>query len=466
MAFGVLSERDQEAIHGTSLRLLSEVGVRVSCSETVSKLLEAGARGEREQQTIYLDESVLNQLLSLSPSKVVLGARSGPGHTLSGKRGHAYWPGNALYMVEGDARRSIGIGDFERLTRLVDRLEHPGAMVGVAVGEFDPGVRDFCTLRLMAQHTGKHLRPVITSPATIVPVMEMAKVLDEGNSGSPSISFGYSVVSPLHWTETALRLIAGTSGQGYPIMLNAEPMAGGTSPVTLAGSVAQANAETLAGIAIAQVHEPGRPCFYNGGFAHTLDMKTTVALGGSAEVFLMGAASAAMARFYHLPCASWVSTESMAEDAQAASEKGMGFLLHVERGINLIWGMGQLESQMSISAEQLVIDDEIIGQVGRLQRGIEVDSDHLAFDVMREVGISGDFLSHSHTFEWFKEELSEVRLGNRNRREVSGQQQTIRDRASDRIEELLGERWEPVLPDPVDKELRLIESWWCERARQ
>ena len=140
--------------------------------------------------------------------------------------------------------------------------------------------------------------------------------------------------------------------------------------MTLAGSVAQANAETLAGVAIAQVLEPGRPCFYNGGFAHALDMRTTVALCGSPEVFLMGAASAEMARFYGLPCASWVSTEAMVEDAQAASEKAMGLLLHFQRGVNLIWGMGQLESQMSISAEQLVMDDEIVGQVKRLQNNI------------------------------------------------------------------------------------------------
>ena len=116
----------------------------------------------------------------------------------------------------------------------------------------------------------------------------------------------------------------------------------------------------------------------------------------------MAAASAEMAASYGLPCASWVSTEAMVEDGQGASEKAMGLLLHVERGVNLIWGMGQLDSQMSISPAQLVIDDEIAGQVLRLREGVPVDEERLAGETFEAISRGEDLLSHPHTLRWFR----------------------------------------------------------------
>ena len=467
MAFGVLKQSDREAIHATSMRILEKVGVRVSSQDVLLRLQELGAEMTLEDGVARLPESLIRDLVGKCPSEVSFGSRDGRAKTVSPEGGRCLWPGNALYLVEDDTRREMTQWDFARLTRLVDRLDYVDAMVGVAVTAFQPGVRDFCTLRLMAQHTRKHLRPVITSIAGLDAVVEMAAVLEDdlAAGGARALSFGYSIVSPLHWTETALALIQKTSGHGFPLMLNAEPMAGATSPVTLAGSMAQANAETLAGIAIAQALEPGRPCIYNAGFAHVLDMRTTVALCGSPEVFLMGAASVDMARFYGLPCASWVSTEAMTEDAQSAAEKAMGLLLHAQRGVNLIWGMGQLEAQMSISAEQLAIDDEIAGQVARLQRGMTVDADRLACEVVEEVGLAGDFLSHPHTLRWFREELSEVRLGNRDRRDrwLSQGGPDMKQKARDRVASLLAGDWEPALTEAQGQELERIEVWWREK---
>ena len=445
------------------MAILERVGVRVDSSAILSRLADLGADVDVSASTVRFSEEVLRRLTDTCPSHLRLGDRDGGARVLGADKGHAFFPGNALRMVDGDESRVMDSADFQRLTRLVDRLDHVHGMVGVAVSEYAPVVRGFRTLRLMANHTRKHLRPVIISSAGLDAVMEMTTVLEDGRpeGSAPGISFGYSIVSPLHWTETTLSLIEKTSGHGFPFMLNAEPLAGGTSPVTLAGSLTQANAETLSGIAIAQALEPGRPCLYNAGFAHVLDMRTTVALCGSPEVFLVAAGSATMARFYGLPCVSWVSTEAMREDAQAASEKAMGLLLHVERGVDLIWGMGQLESQMAISAAQLVIDDEIAGQVERLQQGIIVDADHLAADILTD-GEHTDMLSHPHTLEWFRAELSEVRVGNRQGREgwVQRGSPDMREQAQRRVEEILTPEWDPVLTGEQERELERIEEAW------
>ena len=182
----------------------------------------------------------------------------------------------------------------------------------------------------------------------------------------------------------------------------------------------------------------------------------------------MGAASAEMARFYGLPCASWVNTEAMVEDAQAASEKAMGFLLHRRSGVNLVWGMGQLESRMSISAEQLVIDDEIVGQVERLERGITVDADHIAEEVIGALALEGEYLSHPHTLHWFRDELTDVALGNRDRREswLSQGGEDMRGRARARVEEILSEEPEVCLDDAENRELERIERSWRNQLDQ
>lgn len=464
MTFGSLAPQQVDRIDALSQRVLQQVGVGVDSATARAALAARGARVDEAAARVYLSESVLRELLREAPTDVCFGRRDTPVVPVGAVAGGTVlWPGNALYLVEGDQRRTLTADDFVRLTRLVDQLDHVHGMVGVSVADFAPSVRAFCTLRLMAQHTGKHLRPVITSASGIEATLEMSEVLRNGARHAP-VSFGYSVISPLRWTDTALQLIEVTSGRALPFMFNAEPLAGGTSPVTLAGSLAQAHAETLSGIAIAQALEPGRPCLYNAGFAHTLDMKSAVALGGSPEVFLMATASADLARRWRLPCTSWVSTEAMTEDAQAATEKSMGLLTHTQAGVNLIWGMGQLESQMSISLEQLVIDDEIAAQVGRLQQGMMVDDDHLAEEILlADPETRGEMLAHDHTLRWFRQELSELPLATRTQRErwEADGAPDLRQRATERVQDLVGaEPRTPCLDEAQASELLRIETSW------
>lgn len=177
----------------------------------------------------------------------------------------------------------------------------------------------------------------------------------------------------------------------------------------------------------------------------------------------MATASADLARRWNLPCSSWVSTEAMTEDAQAATEKSMGLLMHAQAGVNLIWGMGQLESQMSISLEQLVIDDEIAAQVDRLQHGIVIDDEHLAAEILlAHPEERGQLLGHDHTLRWFRQELGELPLANRTQRErwEAAGAPNLRQRAADRVAELLREPGTPYLSEHEAAELLRIEQCW------
>jgi trimethylamine--corrinoid protein Co-methyltransferase len=182
-------------------------------------------------------------------------------------------------------------------------------------------------------------------------------------------------------------------------------MAGVSGPVTIAGSAAVGTAEILSGIVLNQILEPGRPCIFNLGLAHTMDMRSALAITGGPENALFAQIAAELGRFYNIPSGSWVSTESMRPDAQAGLEKMFGFATHLRERVSNIWAVGQLESEMTVSPAQAVIDDEMISYVRRYLRGVGTDDESLALELIREVGISGSFLGEMHTMDHFKEEL-------------------------------------------------------------
>ena len=460
---------DQEAtqkIHRGSLDILSDVGVRVDHEEVLNRLEERGAKVDRTAKIARLPEALIEWALKTAPSSIALADRRGRRYSLRPSGDTVYWTGNALYMVEGDRRVDIDSERFVQMARLVDALDHADAMVGTSLCDVPPKCRDFVGFRLIGENTTKHIRPVIFSSDGANAIMEMADVLLDGAdlAERPIFSLGYSNVSPLHWTDTALELMAYTSDRKIPIMLNAEPMAGGTSPVTFAGSILSANAEILSGIVIAQVLEEARPCIYNLGFAHVLDMRTTVALTGSPETSLFAVSGAEMAAHYDLPCASWVSTDAVVLDAQSAYEKMMGFLTHTAAGVNVIWGIGQMEAQFSLSLIQAVLDDEMLTMVQHFLRGFKTDAEHLALDVIRELGFKGDFLGHDHTLKYYREELSTSDLANRDRRgawEREGRKR-IEQRAEEEVKRLLSEERECV-SEEQRRELRRIEQRWRQR---
>ncbi|MCJ7750976.1 MAG: trimethylamine methyltransferase family protein, partial [Armatimonadetes bacterium] len=335
---------------------------------------------------------------------------------------------------------------------------------GTSVCDYPAQVRDFVGFRVLAENSTKHLRPVIFSPDGPRAIIEMAEVLNDGVplAERPIVSFGYSIVSPFHWGKSALDLFLTTSGRGLPMMVNAEPLAGGTAPVTLAGLLTQANAEALSGIVILQVLEPGRPCVLNLGFSHMLDMRTALATSGQIQDGLIAAAGAEIARYHGLPSASWMSSDNFLCDEQSVLEKATTALLHALGGVNIVWGVGQLETEFTLSMEQAVIDNELAGMVLRAQRGIEVNAETIAEEVIRDCASTGDFLSHEHTLAHFREEHIESTLTGTQRRETwaAAGSPTLGERAAKRVQEILAGPRKPCLTPDQAAELRKIEEKW------
>jgi trimethylamine--corrinoid protein Co-methyltransferase len=377
-----------------------------------------------------------------------------------------FWTGNAINLAVGKRTEPIDTARFVDLVHVVDGLEHVHAMVSTCLADVPPPVRGLVGMRLIAENCLKHLRPCIYDARETKGMVEMAHVILDGTSvaRSPIFSLGYTAVSPLRWSSVALAAFRESSGFGVPMMVNAEPAGGVTAPATLAGELVVGNAEALSGLVICQALEPGRPLVFNMGFAHVMDMQTTVMRTGGVENGLLQAAGAEIAAFHGLPSASWLSTESHIVGAGAAYEEVLTGLLHVMSHVSIVWGIGSLESTKCMSLEMAVIGNDIAGALRRAQQGIRVDDDTLAIDVIQQMGQTPGYLVHPHTLAHFKQEYYFPRVTNRRLRgnwEAQGSPAVV-DEARARIEKLRSLPTRSVLSTAQRRELLVIEKKWRE----
>jgi len=469
----ILTQAEKTEIHRTGKRILGEIGIRVRNKVIYDLLLASGAIQDKIDATrIYMPEKMVDKYLAVCPRQFEIRDREGITTMVKNNGSSLFYTANATQYVRGTARKAVevGVDEFTEFVRVVDKLENVKGIVGTSLKEFPPNCRDFAGFKLAAQYTRKHLRPCIYTPTGAEVIIEMSDVILEGKPLSENMFFtlGYSIVSPLTWSETALDLFFRTRGHGIPIMINSEPMAGGTSPVTLAGSLAMADAEILSGIVINQIIEPGRPCIYNSGFAHVFDMLTTLVLTGSPENALLQSAGSEMAAFHGLPSASWALSDSAMLDSQASYEKLFTALMHTLSNVNMIWGIGNIETSKTISPEIAVIDNELAGNCLRFSSGLKVDDEHLAFDVIREVAFQGSFLETTHTLEHFTEEIRYSSLPNRSNRsswEKSGSR-SIEETAEHTVNSILMEKPDIYLSGSQISRLEAIQKKWMEKLNQ
>lgn len=465
----LLTQDEKGKIHAAGLKILEELGVRIHNSTVYGLLLEAGAVADaNDPLLVHMPEAMVKKNMGLCPKEFKLVNRNGDCTTVRNGSKPLYYTANATQYVRGAGKKAVEIGEneFIEMVRVVDKLENIDGLVGTSIKEYSPKHRDFAGFKLMAQYSFKHLRPCMYTASGAEAMIEMSDVILDGKPLRDNMFFtlGYSIVSPLTWSNTALELFYRSRGHGIPMMINSEPMAGGTSPVTLAGSLALADAEVVSGIVINQVIEPGRPCLYNAGFAHVLDMMTTIVLTGAPENALLQAAGAEMAEYHGLPSASWCLSDSPMLDSQASYEKFMTMLAHTLSGVNMIWGIGNIETSKTISPEVAVIDNELIGNCLRFSKGIKVDEEHMAFDVIKEVAFSGSFLETDHTFRFFREEIRNSTLPNRVNRihwEQNGSK-SIEEKAEDVVKNILNKKSDVYLTGAQMEKLDRIQKKWME----
>jgi trimethylamine--corrinoid protein Co-methyltransferase len=265
-------------------------------------------------------------------------------------------------------------------------------------------------------------------------------------------------VAPLHHDRDQMEGALEFARWGLPIDVTSEPQAGATSPVTLAGLLAQQTADVVSGIAIIQLANPGNPVWY-GTCGSIMDMRVGRIAIGAAEMGLINAASAQMAHFYGIPCRGTASaTDSKTLDFQAGYEKSLILAMAALGGVNKIFYPGTMEGALTVSKESLVLDDEIAAAVYRLLEGIRVEKATLAVEVVGQVGPGGHFLKQRHTMQFLQQEHFLPKLANRQTREkwLEGGGKNMADKARESVQKILAEHKPDPLPAAAEAELERI----------
>ena len=411
-----LTEDQVNTLHNAALDILKDTGIAYQTDQAalVEQLEGAGATIDRQKSRIKFDEDVVEKALAQAPEQVTLFSRDGKRDlVLGGDRVHFGTGGTTTTILDlesGKCRPSL-LNDVFQVARLADQLKHvdifvrPCTPMDVPEEDYDLNIA-YAGLK----GTVKNVMVGIFHDQRFADVVDMAAMVAGGLDAlcaKPFISFYTSFsISPLQQSRKPTQILKEAVALKLPISISGVPMAGATGPVTLAGNLTLMHTEVVAGITMAQLLSPGAPVMY-GGFGARADMQTANFLNGTIECGMMNAAAHQLARRIGVPnCSSCGFSESKLPDSQASWEIGMLVLCAAMGGSNLIRhaGGGVLESGMTLSLEQIIMNDEMIGMARRLLKGIAVDEEHVALDLIKEVGPGGTFLSTDHTFDHMRSE--------------------------------------------------------------
>ena len=454
------SHRDIERIHKTSMRVLAEVGVLFPNLEALAAFAKHGVKVDG--QKVFLTEDQVMDAIAQVPPQFTIHARD-PGRTVHiGDGTPVFAPGyGSPFIVDPDlGRRPATMEDYHNLARLAHALPNQDLSGHLMVV---PGDRPAQTSHLlMLQATMIHSsKPFIGSTAgtrEAQQTMEMASILFGEDIGERPVTIGLiNSLSPLSYSSEMLEALLVYAAHRQPLVLAALSMAGSTGPITLAGVLVHQNAELLAGIALTQLISPGTPVVY-GSTSTNLDMRTGGLDIGGPELSMMIAAHADLCRYYGLPSRSGGAlTDAHSPDAQAGYESMLSLLTTVNSGIDLvIHAGGILSSYLAFSYEKFVLDDEMCDMVRHFQRGITVDDDTLAYELIAHVGPGGHYLMEPHTLDRCRTEFWRPTVSSRIGIEnwmANGRPDAL-DRARQHWQRLLARHKDPPLDGAISRQLQ------------
>jgi trimethylamine--corrinoid protein Co-methyltransferase len=399
-------------------------------------------------------------LIRRAPDTIVLHGRKTE-HTLKvgEKRVFAGTGGSALYVMDpgSDEKRPALLLDLKDIARVVDSLKNIHFfMLPIIPSDVPEENMDVNRFGIALAYCSKHIMGGVYTVEGVRNVIRMAEIIAGSREAlveKPIISMVTCCsISPFVLDDRYSELTMEVARAGIPVVTPAEPLCGATSPITLAGNLVVQNVDTLAGVMLAQIANPGSPVFY-GCISSIVDMKDMKYLSGAVEMGLMNAAASQLAHFYKLPIyATAGMTDSKTIDAQAGIESAVSSVMVSLAGGNFIHdAAGFLEFCMCASLEKYVLDDDILGMAMRAVEGIKVNSETLAFDVLKNTGPGGHFVSDRHTRKFMRKEHYKPTICDRSQREKWSEngKKDARKRAQMKVKKILSKPEIPVLDEKI-----------------
>ena len=406
----ILSADQLEAIHLASLRILSEVGIEVLGDRALDILTRAGAQVDRSTRRVRMDPDQVEELVGGAPSSFRVHARN-PGRfvDIGGSNLVFCAVGGPAFVSDLDRGRRPGtfdaMCDYVRVISSLDVLHQEGGGpleptdIPVPIRHLEM-YRAFATLLEKSWHCLGYGRTTVDDALEVIAIAR--GVSRDDLIREPSTMTVINSNSPLRLDGQMSEGLIEMALNGQPVIATPMSLSGAMSPITLAGALAEQNAEVLFMVSLGQLARPWTPFVY-GGFTSNVDMRTGAPAFGTPEYVKAQIATGQLARRYGLPWRSSNVNASPTVDAQAAYESEMSVWGAVMSGVNLIYqGAGWLESGLTASFEKLILDAEILQMMSEVLQPLTVDDATLGLDAIAEVGPGGHFFGTAHTIERFE----------------------------------------------------------------
>jgi len=405
----VLTRQEIDRIHKYSLDLLERVGIDYKTPQALQVLEKFGCPVDYERNWASLPREVVEWALQQAPRVVKLCARDPERDVvLDGRRPHHTTDSQGTQVIDldsGELHDSTAI-DLEKGFQFADALDMI-EIVNVMISASDvPGhLRNLRHYALAFSQTSKHVRSGVHHAGEVPFLVEMVKAVTGDDSFRPIFSAVDCTISPLMHDGPMTEACIPLAKLNVPIMVYPMPLAGGTSPVTISGTILLHNIEFLSGLVLFQLVSPGTPVIYGTG-ASQLDMQTG-RYGGSADGHGLGLGLCEIARFYNLPVnLGGLATRSHSLDAQYGSEAIAHGLLAYLAGADEIYSMGLLGDAQILSLDKMVLDNHLAHQLEAMVKPVHVDEAHLQADLIEQVGIGGHFLKLRETRDFTRREYT------------------------------------------------------------
>lgn len=463
MGINLLTDDQLDEIHFATLEVLDQVGVEVYSGEALDLLRNSGARVEGSRACI--PAWMVKEALASAPSQVVMCDRSGK-TAMRLEKGRIYYGtgSDTPYTIDIDTgeRRPARKQDVCNAAVISDALEHVDFVMSLGLASDTPKeTSDVHQFEAMILNTTKPIVFTAHNREGLLDIIEMAAVVagsGEKLAQRPFLALYAEPSSPLMHSKDALDKLLVCAEKRIPLIYVPAVLRGATGPVTLAGSLVVANAEQLSGLVIHQLKCKGSPFIYGGG-TPPMDMKTFICSYGSPERDLSCISLVRLGQYYSLPTFTTAGcSDAQTFDQQAGMEAGMNLLISGLAGGNLIHDLGYIGIGLISSMEMLVLCDEAVNMVKYLLRGVEVNSETLAVEVIRAVGPGGNYVGEDHTYDHFRKNMVNPRVLSRSNLDkwLEGGEKTFGQAANERVRAILAEHRVPELPPAVVERIEVI----------
>ena len=410
-----LEKNEEELIDRKSIECLETIGVKVK-SENVLKMLDkAGAKVDYKAQVAKMPEGMVREALRSVPKQMTLHARDRKNDL---RIPVSSWPhtgttglGTYILDLKTGKRRDSTVKDIADCVRLADALDGASyvqtSLTATEVPQLTHGLHELWT---SFQNTTKHVQGIeIYDAMDAKKQVELGALIAGGKEElkkKPYFTVIHCSIAPLMFEHDAVEAMIEFAKAGVAVTTMTMSLSGGTAPVTMAGTLVNANSENLASFVIGQTASKGARTIYCSS-SSPINMKTGMIHYESANQPLIAAGLAQMAKRYGIPCmvGDWGLNDAEEPGLPHTFSETMGIALSTMTGTDMQGGIGTLDNAKGISLEQIVIDSYVWENVRKQMTPFEISEETVALDVIKQVGHGNTFLSNIHTAKNFKKEI-------------------------------------------------------------